>query len=416
MLVKSLVHRVFGHAAEEPFAVEFPDGTTERYGPPDGGEPRFTVVLRDPHLGDLLDLDPGEMEMRAGEAYMAGRIDVRGDLADALALALRAQTQPHGALEAALAGVGSAVARAAHLTHFRRRSLRQQQQDIVHHYDLGNDFFRLWLDDTLSYSCAYFRAPGDTLERAQRQKLDHTLRKLRIRPGQTLLDIGSGWGALILRAAQAYGARTLGITLSNEQQEASCARIEAAGLSDRADVRLVHYDTLAREGRQFDRIVSVGMIEHVGKAHLPEFADAVARLLRPGGLALLHNITSVSDGPMNPWVDRYIFPGAYIPTIAEMISLYAERDLRILDVENLGPHYEMTLDCWSERFERNAEAVRAKFGEEFVRMWRLYLRGSAACFRVGTLELHQVLVSRGKSHEAPLTRDDLYVEAAGPGR
>ena len=178
----------------------------------------------------------------------------------------------------------------------------------------------------------------------------------------------------------------------------------------RADVRLADFDALPKEGKQFDKIVSIGMIEHVGKEHLADFVRTVENLLKPGALALLHLITSVKESPINRWVEKHIFPGAYIPALPEIITHLSARDLRILDVENLAPHYRLTLDHWSERFERVVPTVLEKFDERFVRMWRLYLRASSAAFREGTIEVHQILVSRGKPDALPRTREDIYKE------
>lgn len=412
MLSKPLLHRLFQQVPgdESPFAVRYWDGTTESYGGRDG-TPRFTLVLNDPKA---FRLQGGDVILQFGEAFMRGAVDVEGDLEEMIALAARSgpalvgQVLPPGLVKAL-----------SHAPRPYRRSQRRQQDDIATHYDLGNEFFRLWLDESLTYSCAYFKTGDETLEEAQRAKIDHSLHKLRLAPGEALLDIGCGWGALVMRAASKYGVRAMGITLSQEQQRGACAEIEARGLSGRADVRLAHYSTLAQQAskhavRPFDKIVSIGMMEHVGKAHLSEFAEAVEVLLRPGGLALLHLITSVNEGPLNTWSQKYIFPGAYIPTVPEVLgALNATHQLHVWDVENLGPHYHRTMDAWAERFERAAPRVAAMYGETFARMWRLYLRGTAACFGEGTLEIHQILVSRGLPiPPLPPNRADLYVGSA----
>lgn len=390
------LHWLFQQVRGGSFKVIYPDRTSEHYG---DGEAQFTVRLRD---DDISNLWSGDLPMSFGEAYMNGRLDVEGDLADLVALAIRSGLMSGAATTEGL--TASALRVVAGI-----RSLKRQKEDIAHHYDIGNDFFRLWLDESLSYSCAYFCNVSDTLERAQRQKIGHSLRKLRLQPGETLLDIGCGWGALVTQAAERFGAQALGITLSNEQQVGATAAIVSRGLVDKAGVRLVDYGTLAREGRQFDKIVSVGMIEHVGKAHLAEFVGNVETMLRPSGLALLHTMTGVKYGrPSNPWVEKYIFPGGYIPTLSEMVDHLSARDFHIWDIENLGPHYRLTLDQWSERFERVVPLIREKFNERFVRMWRLYLRGFSASFREATLEVHQILVSRGKPRNLSLTREDIY--------
>jgi len=389
------LHWLFKQLRGGSFKVVYTDGTTDHYG---DSEPHFTLHFRG---DDIFNLWRGDLSMSFGEAYMSGQVDVEGDLADLVALAIRSGLMSGAATTE---GLTATALRAVAGT----RSLKRQKEDIAHHYDLGNDFFRLWLDESCTYSCAYFRSPSDTLEQAQRQKIDHSLTKLRLQPGEALLDIGCGWGALVMQAAERFGAQALGITLSSEQQVGAMAAIASRGLADKARVHLVDYGTLAREGRQFDKIVSIGMIEHVGKAHLAEFARDVKTMLKPGGLALLHLITEIKNGPTNRWVEKYIFPGGYIPTLSEMGSHLSAQDLHIWDVENLGPHYRLTLDEWSERFERAAPLIREMFDERFVRMWRLYLRGFSASFRGASLEVHQILVSNGKPGNLSLTRDYIY--------
>jgi cyclopropane-fatty-acyl-phospholipid synthase len=233
---------------------------------------------------------------------------------------------------------------------------------------------------------------------------------LRLQPGETLLDIGCGWGALVMRAAEVYDAQATGITLSEEQHAGANRAIEQRGLRDKAIIRLADYGALPGEGKRYDKIVSVGMIEHVGKENLAGFVETVEKLLKPDGLALLHLITNVEEGPINRWVEKNIFPGGYIPTLPETVTHLAARGFHVWDVENLAPHYRLTLDHWSLRFERVAAQVREKFDERFVRMWRLYLRASSAAFREGAVEVHQILVSSGRPAGLPLTREDIYGE------
>jgi len=286
-------------------------------------------------------------------------------------------------------------------------SKARQAANVSHHYDLGNDFYRLWLDRTLTYSCAYFRTPGDSLEQAQRQKVEHILRKLDITPGMTLLDIGSGWGELIAAAAKQYGAKAHGITLSHEQLRHTRERIEAEGLTDRVSVELLHYDDLpARES--YDRVVSVGMYEHVGVGHHAAYMAAVERVLKPQGVSLLHTITQTVDRPIAPFTDRYIFPGGHLPTVESILALLPERDFHAVDYESLRRHYARTLQEWWERFERSRDQVREMYDERFVRMWRMYLRGAFAAFSWGKLDLAQILWTKGLSDAIPMTRDYMY--------
>lgn len=395
VLTGQALHRLFEQARGGSFTVTYSDGTTEHYG---DSEPQFRISFRDDNILDLLQ---GDMLTSFGEAYMDGRVDVEGDLADLLSLALRSGLMSVTQKTQGLAGTALRVAG-------KLRSLKHEKENIAHHYDLGNDFFRLWLDESLTYSCAYFRRADDPLEQAQRRKIDHSLKKLRLQPDETLLDIGCGWGSLVIRAAEHYHVKATGITLSEEQHTGANAAIEKRSLRDKARVLLADYGAMSEEGKQFDKIVSIGMIEHVGKENLAGFFQTVEKLLKPGGLALLHLITNVEEGPINHWVEKHIFPGGYIPTLPETITHLAARDFRVWDVENLAPHYRLTLDCWSERFERVVPAVLEKFDERFVRMWRLYLRASFAAFREGVVEVHQILVSRGQATDLPLTREDIY--------
>lgn len=394
VLTGQALHRLFEQVRGGSFTVTYSDGATEHYG---YSEPQFRISFRDDNILDLLQ---GDMLMNFGEAYMDGRVDVEGDLGDLMSLALRSGLM---SVTQKVQGFAGAALRAAG----KLRSLKHEKENIAHHYDLGNQFFRLWLDESLTYSCAYFRNASDTLDEAQRQKIDRSLKKLRLQPNETLLDIGCGWGSLVIRAAEHYHVNATGITLSEEQHAGANAAIEERGLRDKPRVLLVDYDEMSEEGKQFDKIVSIGMIEHVGKENLAGFFQTVEKLLKPGGLALLHLITNVEEGPINHWVEKHIFPGGYIPTLPEIITHLAARDFHIWDVENLAPHYRLTLDCWSERFERVVPAVLEKFDERFVRMWRLYLRASSAAFHEGVVEVHQILVSRGQPSGLPLTRENI---------
>ena len=392
-LTSQTLDKLFGQVSRGSFAVIYKDGAIKHFG---NGEPQFTVRLND---DSVLGLIGDDMLMSFGDAYMDGRVDVEGDLADLLSLALQSglmsvTQKPQGFAGKALRAAG------------KLRSLKHEKENIARHYDLGNDFFRLWLDESLTYSCAYFRNASDKLEQAQRQKIDHSLKKLWLQPNETLLDIGCGWGSLVIRAAEDFGVNATGITLSEEQHAGANAAIKERGLQDKVCVRLADYGALTEEGKQFDKIVSIGMIEHVGKENLEGFVQTLEKLLKPNGLALLHLITIVKEGLINGWLEKHIFPGGYIPTLPEIITHLARRDFHVWDVENLAPHYRLTLDHWSQRFERAVPAVLKKFDEKFVRMWRFYLRASSAAFREGVVEVHQILVSRGQVTDLPLTRED----------
>jgi cyclopropane-fatty-acyl-phospholipid synthase len=283
--------------------------------------------------------------------------------------------------------------------------LKNSRDNASYHYDLGNDFYRLWLDNSMTYSCGYFRSEDDTLEQAQANKIDYILKKLNLKEGNTLLDIGCGWGGLIISAARKYKVKALGITLSSEQADKTNSRIKEEGLQKYVRVELTDYRQL--KYRPFDRIVSVGMIEHVGKDYLNEYFLAVNKLLKDGGISLLHCITSQKGGT-NRWIDKYIFPGGYIPSVKELVSNMTDKDFHLLDTESLRRHYARTLEHWTDNFENSISELSKIKDETFLRMWRLYLNACAASFHAGNIDVHQFVFSKGLAKDLPWTRDHLY--------
>jgi cyclopropane-fatty-acyl-phospholipid synthase len=382
----ALLLRRFGDA---PLRFELGDGTVllaphER--------PVATIVLADRR--ELLPLvwDP---ETHFGDAYASGRIDVEGDLVAGVIAAYRAV----GRLRRA---------------PWRGHSLRASRANVHRHYDLGNDFYRLWLDDGLVYTCAYFERPEATLEEAQAAKLDYVCRKLRLQPGETVVEAGCGWGALALHMARHYGVRVKAYNLSREQ--ICYAREWAASDGLDRQVEFVEQDYRAIEGR-YDAFVSVGMLEHVGLNRFDDLGRVIDRCLDPErGRGLLHFIGRDHPGSLNRWIRKRIFPGAYPPTLSQA----AERVLQparvsILDVENLRLHYARTLSHWRERFEQAVDRVTARYGEPFARAWRLYLAGSEAAFLSGSMQLFQVVFARPASPEIPWTRAGLYSSGTANG-
>jgi cyclopropane-fatty-acyl-phospholipid synthase len=374
------------------FEVRLPGEAPVRFG---AGAPQFTITfatqaaVRATLLNGFLGF---------GEAYMSGSVEVEGDWDRLFALAMGTsleRTRPSG-----LAAIAYALQR------LRRRDSRAgARRNIAQHYDLGNDFYRLWLDRGMSYSCAYFAVPGMTLDEAQVAKLELICRKLRLAPGLTLLDVGCGWGALLIHAAARHGVRGVGCTLSPNQVELGRQRVREAGLQERVEIRLADYRDI--EG-PFDRWVSVGMAEHVGRPFLAGFSGCLARQLRPQGVGLLHSIGKDRVSRGDPWTLTYIFPGGYIPALPELAHHLGRHDMTIVDVENLRPHYALTLDRWQERFEAHVAEIEAMYDDRFVRMWRLFLVSSAAGFRYSDTRLFQIVFTHGPSGEIPLTRADVY--------
>ena len=327
-----------------------------------------------------------------GEAYIRGDIELDRDLYEVLDMFL-GQMDHFRLNPTALYG----------LLHSSLTE-KNQQQEVSFHYDIGNDFYRLWLDETMSYSCGYFKNSEDTLFEAQVAKVDHILKKLNLEMGMTLLDIGCGWGFLLMRAARRYGVEGVGITLSEEQYQHFSREIREQNLEDRLEVRRMDYRELEKSDMQFDRVVSVGMIEHVGRGNYERFLKNAVDVLKPGGLFLLHFISAQKEHAGDPFIRKYIFPGGVIPSLREMVNLLPEYELRTLDVESLRRHYTKTLLCWRKNFQRHKETLATERGEEFVRMWELYLASCAAAFHQGIVDLHQILMSKGVNNELPMVR------------
>lgn len=332
-----------------------------------------------------------------GEAYMRGDLEVDRDLYEVLDLFL-------GEL-----GRFKRNNRALHTILHTSLSEKNQKKEVSSHYDIGNEFYELWLDETMSYSCGYFRKPKDTLFEAQVGKTDHILQKLQLKKGMTLLDIGCGWGFLMKRAVEHYGVKTVGITLSEEQYRKIQEEIKEQHLEDRMEVRLMDYRELGQEfGREknlFDRVVSVGMLEHVGRGNYEKFLEQVECVMKPGGLFLLHFISAQKEHGGDPWIRKYIFPGGVIPSLREIMNLLPEYQFCTLDVESLRRHYVKTLLCWRENFQKNRKKIEAMRSEEFTRMWELYLASCAAAFHNGIVDLHQILMSKGINNGLAMVRE-----------
>jgi len=369
-------------------------GRTHRYG--DGGAPKVAIRLHDRALHHRLLTNP---KLALGEAYMDGTLTLEeGDVYDLLDLAGRnlAAFEEHP-LQAAQARMGRLL-RFLH-TH---NPVKRARRNVAHHYDLSDTLYDLFLDRDRQYSCAYFKTDNDSLEVAQDNKKLHLAAKLLLKPGHRVLDIGSGWGGLALYLARIAGVDVTGVTLSTEQHKVSEERARKAGLADRVRFHLRDY----REERgRYDRIVSVGMFEHVGTGHYREFFTKMKELLAEDGVAVLHAIGRMEEpGGTNPWLRKYIFPGGYCPALSEVLQVVERVGLWVTDIEILRLHYAETLREWRRRFDANRDRIRVLYDERFCRMWEFYLAGCEVSFRHMRMMVFQMQLAR-RQEAVPLTRD-----------
>jgi cyclopropane-fatty-acyl-phospholipid synthase len=334
-----------------------------------------------------------------GEAYADGRIEVEGDLLELLESVSRA------AWPARAPNRSLGLRRSQGLARLRANTLGRSRRNVHHHYDIREEFYRLWLDEQLVYTCAYFPDRAMGLEEAQRAKMDYVCRKLRLRPGESVVEAGFGWGALALHMARHYGVRVRAYNLSHEQTRYARRRAESEGLSSR--VEFIEDDYRNVSGR-FDAFVSVGMLEHVGRKHYRALGEVIDRCLKPQGRGLIHAIGRDRPAPVDAWIRQRIFPGAYAPTLREMMDVLEPNGFSVLDVENLRLHYAETLRHWLARYQTHEHRVAEMFDDRFARMWRLYLTGSIAGFTTGTLQLFQVVFARSGVNAIPATRAFLY--------
>ena len=387
MLEKTFYKQLLSRSFTIPVKIVFWDGKSVTYG---YGEPEVTITFKEKiPIRDIT----RNASIALGEAYMDHKIEIDGSI----------QKLIESAYESA-----DSFMRSSKFRKFlpkQSHTEKQSEDDVQSHYDVGNDFYRLWLDDTLTYSCAYFTDGNhDDLKAAQLAKVHHILKKLDPKPGKTLLDIGCGWGTLILTAAKEYGLKVTGVTLSEEQYQLVQKKINDEGLSNVAEVKLVDYRELGN--RQWDYITSVGMFEHVGKENLGIYFKDVARYLADDGVALIHGITRQQGGAYNGWINKYIFPGGYIPGLAEMVDHIEENKLQIADMEMLRRHYQRTLELWDQNFNAHRDQITQMMGDRFTRMWDLYLQACAASFESGNIDVIQYLITKGASGKnLPMTRD-----------
>jgi cyclopropane-fatty-acyl-phospholipid synthase len=383
---------------EVPLSVTLWNG--QRLVPSDA--PHVNVTIRSPKaLASLVRPTMGKLARH----YVEQQLDVEGEAREILRVG-----EALGGSPAPAEGAGSRLRKwIGHTRVFDSKAIR-------YHYDVGDDFYALWLDRRRVYSCAYFKRADDTLDRAQEQKLDHICRKLMLKPGERLLDIGCGWGALIMWAAAHYKVHATGITLSQNQYDYAMKAIREAGLNDLCHVKLLDYRDVP-EDESFDKISSVGMFEHVGRKNFPVYFGKIARLLKPGGLVMNHGITLNSvDGhelgsDIGSFIDEYVFPGGELTHVSRVVSEMSERGLETWDVESLRPHYARTLWQWVERLESHQDSAIAAVGEKAYRIWRIYMAGSAHAFERGWMSVYQILAGKPLADgrlTTPATREHIY--------
>jgi cyclopropane-fatty-acyl-phospholipid synthase len=412
---KSAVQELLRDYHPRDFAIEFWDGS--RWDPEPGQFCRFTWHIH--HPGVLRALLRSDRQVALGEAFIYGDFDISGDILASFPIAEYLEQKQFGPgrklrLGSLLLGLPSQLRDEDVRVELRGRthSKTRDRQAVSFHYDVSNDFYKLWLDSAMIYSCAYFKSPDDTLETAQTQKLDYICRKLCVRPGERLLDVGCGWGGLIIHAARYYGVQAVGITLSEQQLVFAQKRIAETGLSSSCEARLLDYRDASQLG-EFDKLVSVGMVEHVGESALPEYFRCAFEMLKPGGTFLNHGIGRAGNHPKSTqrtFTDVYVFPDGELTPIFTTLRNAEEAGFEVRDVENLREHYYITLRHWLRRMEASMEQATKLVGELKARIWRLYLAGSAHYFQSGKLDLYQSLLvkcANGRSG-MPLTRRDWY--------
>jgi cyclopropane-fatty-acyl-phospholipid synthase len=384
--------------------VHHADGKSRTFGTADPAFPTVAIRFTDRGAASSILRDPG---LGAGEAYMRGRLIVeQGDVRDLVNLLTANDPWEAGANALAAAPSRRAIQAVTHRLD-RINMARRSKRNVAHHYDLSDRLYDLFLDSDRQYSCAYFTDPANSLEQAQDDKKAHIAAKLALAPGMKVLDIGCGWGGMALYLHRKTGAEVLGVTLSEEQLKVAQRRAEEAGVADKVRFELIDYRHVTG---QFDRIVSVGMFEHVGPAHYTTFFRQCRDLLTPDGVMLLHTIGRAGGpGVTDKWTTKYIFPGGYNPALSEIVAANEGLRMILTDVEVLRLHYSYTLDHWYDRTVAERDAIVALYDEDFYRMWQFYLAGAAAAFRFGGMVNYQLQFARNR-HVLPITRDYMFEE------
>jgi len=393
---KKILTNVLSEDPEKPCEITLWNGERLKFG---NGPSTFQINVKDPRIFEEILVEPS---LALGEGYINGDIEIRGDLGEVMEWFYK------NSAEERLTPFQKARVCWLHLK--KRATIKQTKKDVQSHYDKGNDFYKLWLDKGMNYSCAFFTQEDEELEKAQLNKIHRSLKKLVLKPGQKILDIGCGWGSLVIEAAKRYGVKAVGLTLSQNQYELGNARIKQSGLEDKVEIRLQDYREIDKdEYKSFDRIISIGMFEHVGKENIPVFFERCSRLLKEKGILLLHTIGRTKPKAMDVWITKYIFPGTYLPALGELMETAEDTGFDFVDIENLRRHYDLTLGNWAKRFEQHVDTIKEMYDERFVRMWRFYLYGSQMAFRYNPLFVFQLLFTLGRRNDMPLVREELYM-------
>lgn len=383
VLVEKIISKL-NEGKEEKIGVELPSGKRL----PEG-DTKHLIRFKSWEALDYLLRDP---EMGFGEGYMNGDIEVEGDLEEVLkrGMSFFKNTRRDGE-------------RLFKIVKFLPLFKTQlDRRNIEHHYDLGDDFYKLWLDRSMTYSCAFFESPYMSIEEAQQKKREIIYEKLQLNGEDTLLDVGCGWGSIILESAERFGLKAVGITLSENQYRYVKKEIKLRGLEGRVEVYKMHYLELPKLGKRFTKIVSVGMFEHVGRENYRAFFERIHSVLKDGGLFLLHTIGKLHPDNQSRWIRRYIFPGGYLPSVSEILESIRDFNFGLIDIDNWRIHYYWTLKKWKERFLKHVGVIRKIYGERFIRMWELYLTASAVSFLIGSNYVFQFLLSKGVKNDYPV--------------
>lgn len=389
---------IFSQIKNASFRVQYWNFKTIDYG---SGTIDFTIIF---HKPEVLEEILKHVSLGFGEGYSRGDIDVEGDM----------EKLTRMLFDPEILSIRPSLKNLVKILWLRlkyRNDIKQSRENVSFHYDLSNEFYATWLDKRMVYSCAYFKNANNSIEQAQEDKLEYICRKLLLQPGQSLLDIGCGWGALAIYAAQKYGVTVHGITLSKNQLEKAKARVAEAGLEKNITLELADYREIAKRGRSFDRVVSVGMMEHVGKNNISRYMHATNQLLKPLGIGLLHTIGKLKSDSIDDWMNKYIFPGAYLPEPGELINGLRDENLEVYHLENLQQHYALTLRAWLKAFEENQTKLKDMVSPELIRTYRLYLNGCISAFSKGGISLYQVSFCKGQLDDIPLPLTNSHLHA-----